>query len=56
MSIHVTNYLNIYLTRSYLQQINGAVYNKLQPIKDTKLKPVLVTVAVSKKERKILGF
>ena len=37
-------------------QVNAIQFDELQTIEHTKLKPLSVVVAVSKKERKILGF
>ena len=37
-------------------QINDIQFDELQTIEHTKLKPLSVAVAVSKKERKIIGF
>ena len=42
--------------RNHYFQINDIQFDELQTIEHTKLKPLSVAVAVSKKERKILGF
>ncbi len=42
--------------RKHYFQINDIQFDELQTIEHTKLKPLSVAVAVSKKERKILGF
>ncbi|MEC8677692.1 MAG: transposase [Candidatus Margulisiibacteriota bacterium] len=47
--------MNLNNCRNYAQ-INDIQFDELQTIEHTKLKPLSVAVAVSKRERKILGF